>query len=361
MKTILFRAFSFMAAGFVFQSSAPAADTNPPPRLTVELRDGSRVVGECLENHFKFHSALLGDIKLDVKNVRTVECVSTNSAKLTTANGDTLTVSFVDSALAVKTSFGKVELAVASIRKFTVSAPAAHGRHRAGLVALWAGEDNADDSVNGCNGQLVNGAGFAPGKIGQAFSLNEDGGKGRYYSGNYVLIPAKPELNVGRGDGFTIAAWINPATITRQMSIVEFDGSPGSSIAGVCFWISLPPSTGTGPGCIYANIVESNGTFHDVASAPGLLKPNVWQQIAVTYDKASGTTTLYLNGNAVTKEQVGSFTAKTDTDLLLGGRYFSTSASNPSDAFSGKLDEVGLYNRALSASEIREDFEAESY
>jgi hypothetical protein len=37
-----------------------AIDTNPPPRLTIELRDGSRVLGDSGGEHFNFHSALLG-------------------------------------------------------------------------------------------------------------------------------------------------------------------------------------------------------------------------------------------------------------------------------------------------------------
>ena len=111
-------------------SAGSAADTNPPPRLTVELRDGSRVVGESVAKNFRFQSALLGEIKLNVKDIRSVECVSTNSTKLTTANGDALTVSFVDSGFAVKTSFGKVELAANSIRTIHVSRSDGNGvRH----------------------------------------------------------------------------------------------------------------------------------------------------------------------------------------------------------------------------------------
>jgi hypothetical protein len=102
--------------------AAHAAGTNLPPRLTVDLRDGSRVVGTSVDKNFKFHSALLGDIKLAVKDIRGVECVATNSAKLTTTQGDTLMGWFVESAIAIKTSFGKVKLAVASIRSVKVLA-----------------------------------------------------------------------------------------------------------------------------------------------------------------------------------------------------------------------------------------------
>jgi hypothetical protein len=111
-----------IAIFFAGQVRADAADTNPPPRLTVELRDGSRVVGDSMEKYLGFQSALLGKIKLAVKDIRSVECVSSNAAKVFTVNGDKLTVAFVDSDFAVKTSFGKVKLAANSIRSVKVSA-----------------------------------------------------------------------------------------------------------------------------------------------------------------------------------------------------------------------------------------------
>jgi hypothetical protein len=131
MKSMALRAFSFLTLAFFAAIPAiQAADTNPPPRLTVELRDGSRVVGDSVEKYFKFHSALLGNLKFAVKDIRSVECISSNSAKLATASGDSLTVSFVDADFAIKTSFGKVELAAASIQNIHVSCSAGNGfRH----------------------------------------------------------------------------------------------------------------------------------------------------------------------------------------------------------------------------------------
>jgi hypothetical protein len=145
MKILALRAWATLSLAFLSTASVSlsAADTNPPPRLTVELRDGSRVVGESVAEKIEFHSALLGKIRLPVKDIRTVEWVSTNSAKLTTSNGDTLMVSFVDSQLPVKTSFGKVELAAGVIRKFSVAI------RRAG--ALPAGE--GDIAFGGVNWQ----------------------------------------------------------------------------------------------------------------------------------------------------------------------------------------------------------------
>jgi hypothetical protein len=121
MKTLL-QLVCLLAIGISCASPGRAATaTNPPPRLTVELRDGSRVVGASADDYFTFRSALLGEVKLNVKDIRTVECVSSNSAKLSTASGDSLMVSFVDSEFAVNTSFGKVDLSVDSIRSVKVS------------------------------------------------------------------------------------------------------------------------------------------------------------------------------------------------------------------------------------------------
>src|SRR4051812_262251 len=41
-----------------------------------------------------------------------------------------------------------------------------------GLVAWWTGDGNALDALGGNNGLLEGGTGFAPGKVGQAFSLD---------------------------------------------------------------------------------------------------------------------------------------------------------------------------------------------
>jgi hypothetical protein len=352
MKT--FRRFLFLLCVFALGYNLASAATNQLGlRLTIELRDGSRVVGQSMDEVLKFKSPLLGELKLAVKDIRSVECATTNSAKLTTAGGDVLTCWFVNSNLRVSTGFGKVDLAVGSVRRLSASTMGHTGRSPEGLVALWSGESNAEDGVGGCNGQLVNGAGFAPGKVGQAFSLNDDDTGNGLYSGGYVQIPASPILDVGKEDGFTITAWIKPTTISRPMLIAEFTGNAGSSISGVCFWISLPPGNGTGAGCVFANVMEEDGACHNVTSAPRLVVPNVWQHIALTYDKTSGLAAIYLNGRSVIEQGIGGFSAKTKLDLLFGARVFSTSTSNPEGIFSGKLDEISIYKRALSTLEIQ--------
>lgn len=102
-------------------STAPMVMDKDVPQLTVELRDGSRVVGQSVNGQMKFHSALLGDIKLSFANIRSMEFTATNAAKLTAVNGDVLAVQVAETKIPIRTSFGKVELAVESIRQVGVS------------------------------------------------------------------------------------------------------------------------------------------------------------------------------------------------------------------------------------------------
>jgi hypothetical protein len=126
MKTSSLRIVSFFTFGFVIAafSIARADGTDSPPRLTVELRDGSRLVGTCPEPAFRFHSVPLGDLKVNLKDIRSVERTSDTSAKLMLAGDDTLTVSYVDTTITVETKFGTQSLPVDSISKFTVQGPA---------------------------------------------------------------------------------------------------------------------------------------------------------------------------------------------------------------------------------------------
>ncbi|HZL14083.1 MAG TPA: LamG domain-containing protein [Verrucomicrobiae bacterium] len=342
MKTI--QALGFVSLLFllpVHSVDASPAETNAPDyRLTVDLRDGSRVIGESGSDHLKFHSALLGDLKLWVKDIRSVECVSSNSAKLMTTGGDTLMVWFADSEVTAKTSFGKVELSVDSIRKITVSAGGAAGARRPGLVALWSGEDNGKDSIGGNDAELTD-MDFADGQVGRAFSLNG--------FGSWMKIPASPSLDVGNGDGLTISAWIKPSNVNSFHPILEWEVTKQKN--AVSFWIGHLPQD---HGVLFGNIGDDQGNTHSLCSTPGAVVSGQFQHIAMTYDKISGIGRLFVNGYVVAQENLGVFTPQTTDDLFISRRP----ADQPGDwtyntFFGGLLDEVAIYNRALSMEEIQ--------
>ena len=218
-----------------------------------------------------------------------------------------------------------------------------------GIVAWWPAEGNAYDIMGGNNGILENGASFTNGEVGLAFNFN---GVNQYLLVNAV---SSNSLNVGLGGGLTIEGWINPTSVANAAPLAEYErvlGSFNVADLGVHFYLSILP-TGISPGNVYANLVDSSGGQHPLGSGPNVVSAGAWQHVALTYDKASGLAAIYVNGAAILRTNLGSFTPQTSfTNLLLGARTYYGSVSSPTDKFPGQMDEMSLYNRALSSNEI---------
>jgi hypothetical protein len=224
-----------------------------------------------------------------------------------------------------------------------------------GMVAWWQAENNLADSAGSSLGTLKNGANFSAGEVGTAF--NFDG------VDDYLVVKG-PNLNVGTGAGLSVEGWINPANTTTPMPIIFYENNLGTYNgydAGMHFYISIYPDTGTGPGCLVANLLDTNSVSHIIASTTNLVTAGVWQHVALTYDRSSGNAAIYLNGTPVVQTNLGSFTVQTTfTNLLIGGHTTYGSEANPSEKFAGKMDELSLYSRALSGSEISALYNASS-
>jgi titin len=206
----------------------------------------------------------------------------------------------------------------------------------AGAVADYRAEGNAEDALFFNPGTLQGNVTFEPGRFGQAFHFDGATGEG-------VNIPASPSLNVGAGGGLTLTAWINPDDVSSQEPIIEWTN-------GVHLWFSVTFGGAQGPGNLYANLPDTNGIGHVISSAPNLIQPHQWQFVALTYDQASGVATLYLNGEVVRQLTLGIFTPNTTGDVNLGHRV--PGSFSGSGQFAGGMDEVGIYNQALSIGDI---------
>jgi hypothetical protein len=216
-----------------------------------------------------------------------------------------------------------------------------------GLVSWWPGEGNANDIMGNNNGFLQGGINFTAGEVGQAFNFDgvDDG----------ISVPASSSLNVGAGQGMTLECWIAPTSVANQEPLMEWSGNGGSIHNGVHFWLSVTFAGVGGPGCIYANIVDSVGGLHIFASPTGIVQAGILQHVALTYDKASGVGKIYYNGSLVSSGNLGSFTPKTDTSFLLGRRMDFGDLN-----YQGVIDESAIFNRALSSNEIAAIYNAGS-
>jgi hypothetical protein len=315
----------------IFLQIAGAADTDSQPKITFELRDGSRVMGTSVEDHFKFHSALLGDLKLLIKDIRSVECVSTNMAKLTTANGDALTVAFLESRFKIKTGFGKVELAADQVKRISVvnlSGVAAHDR----LVLFWSGDGDTKRNV-----------GTDPDT---AASLDADGP---------VMVHNNPALvSMQETRQLTIEAWVRPRSIPNEFPVLLSKGGnqPPNAYGGYEIYLD----------CSGNHDLSFVSSDYDFSTYGGWINQHLgeWIHVAFTIDDRSKAACYYINGMPTNDGRKNGVTYDlnfaTSNNLYIGS---PDPASHPNRTrFDGEMRDVALYNRVLTAEEIRADFES---
>ncbi|MBS1794234.1 MAG: carboxypeptidase regulatory-like domain-containing protein [Acidobacteria bacterium] len=205
------------------------------------------------------------------------------------------------------------------------------------LVSWFAGEGNALDSKSNNHGALQNGATYANGKVGQAFSF--DGTDDR------VLVPNSPSLDI-TGNQMTIEAWINPTVVTGDRQIVSMATGvavPGSRKYGLFIQ----------NGRLGAE-VRTTDAYYGSAPTDGDIAPNVFTHIALVYNGSQ--LIRYINGAAV-----GSPVPLTGNIVASNGVFsIGQFATDGASSFQGVIDEVGVYDRALSASEISSVYNAAS-
>jgi hypothetical protein len=206
----------------------------------------------------------------------------------------------------------------------------------AGVVSWWPGDGNAVDIVGGNNGTLVGGATFAPAEVGQAFNLNGPS--------QSIAVRGPSSVSGPR----TIEGWILPRanTTNRGMPIL----TSGTTFAGDFFGIEGATSYQTaGPYDLY---VDHWGAA--IAASTVAVRPYAWNYVAVTYDGTK--ISFYVNGQAAGSVSGKFFDYSNMNTFRIGGNTIGGTTTTTS--FHGEIDELTLYNRALSLQEIQSIFQA---
>jgi acetyltransferase-like isoleucine patch superfamily enzyme len=198
-----------------------------------------------------------------------------------------------------------------------------------GPVSFWPGDSNATDIQNGNNGTLMNGATFAPGVIGSAFSF--DG------VDDFVQVPDSDLWAFGSSD-FTISLWTNFRSIAGGPSVlIGNDEGPGITNKWLFVW------TPSGGGALVLHFNGSMGSG-DLVFAPFTPNLSQWYHLAIT--RSGDTFTIYADGNPIGSETRTVMIPNPSAPLTIGqaeGQFF----------MNGLLDEIKIHKRALSASEIQ--------
>ena len=212
-----------------------------------------------------------------------------------------------------------------------------------GMVSWWPGDGNAEDIVDGNDGSLQGGAGFAAGLVDQAFSM--DG------ADDYVLVPDSASLDLT--DQFTLDAWINPSGLhsagpTSGPLISKIGGAGGNN--GYQLGIR---GNNAEMFCEFNAAGEPWPTNALIVTLPSAIPMGQWSHVACVYDNAD--LKIYVDGVLVGTQAIG---AKSVVNSASNVRIGSN--DNNDHFFHGVIDEVEIFNRALTADEIRAIYNAGS-
>lgn len=210
---------------------------------------------------------------------------------------------------------------------------------RKGLVGYWRLEEASgtryDCSSTGAHLSDSNTCGQVTAKVGYGSTFLASGSK-------FLAATSSNKIQFSLSQPFTFAAWCKPTNnATAQLIATHFDNT---AVRGVSFAIQ---STGQPSLSLY-----SSGSAYRYNIGATVITDGTWRLIVGTYDGSGSQNGINLYVNNVS-EAPGRAGAGSMTDLNnagvfeLGGSTASTSA-----CYNGALDEVGVWNRVLSAAEL---------
>ncbi len=230
-----------------------------------------------------------------------------------------------------------------------------------GMVGWWPADGNATDIAGNNHGTLKNGATFAAGKVGQAFSF--DG------VDSVVEIANEAKFDFDGTDAFTIDAWIktSPKVVGDHIIVAKQNINPAQPVSYPGYGLVIDDSIGPPKPYVHTDalmLILQHGWPDQIIWVRGTtdIIDGQWHHVAGTYDgsgSASGVK-LYVDGvlesMIVEQDDLGANTILNNAPLTIGTRKDNTADV----AFNGLIDEVEVYNRALTASEIQSIYNAGS-
>ena len=210
-----------------------------------------------------------------------------------------------------------------------------------GLNAYYSFNGNSNDESGGGNAGTVNGATLTTDRFGTTNSAYSFDGLT-----NYIQLASPFYNGASTLDELSYSYWINPSNITSNMGVLHYDS----------YWRQKHSVIGANGEVSWGGANPS--TYMGITSATNTIVPGQWQHIVLVF--SSSTLSLYLNGNLL--NTIATPQPLMDYQQVISGNSNGTnkigcrtsvSLGNYS-FFDGKIDDIGIWNRALTECEIQD-------
>jgi hypothetical protein len=320
--------------------------TNAPLQMSVELVDGSRIIGTP---HIKGVTLQTGYAKVDLplKEIRTIRMNPDHeTAIIELQKGDKLTGVLTLAPIRLATVFGKATIGVEHVARISIRS----GVSAAALVLYYSFDRNEGDIVtdlsgNGNDGKVNQARWVAQGKVGGAYD----------FSGNdSAWVSFDPKFLEG-SRAMSVSAWFksygDPGDWEQIIGCSTEEDNVQTPVSFLWF-----NRTGLGNNAhTRLLLTQDTGRRESVAIIPSKPTPffrdGTWHHVVLTWDGTSAT--YYIDGVPDAKKATGAGTLAYASDrrsLIGNGWAFGRASHN----FNGLIDEVMIFNRALQESEVRE-------
>jgi len=198
-----------------------------------------------------------------------------------------------------------------------------------GVVSWWRFEGNARDEIGNNHGTLQGDVNFVEGKFGKAGSF--------ITTSDQIEISDDSSLDIV--NEITISAWVYPKSIHNGYAVHPIKKWSSPSDANFVLYYFGNGTGPTGQIVFFANATQSGVYVWKTISEYYPVDLNTWHHVLLSYKSTEGGQ-LYINGNPVGILRGGGDLITNNVNLYLG-------------RLNGSLDEVMIFNRALTENEVK--------
>ncbi|NEO73180.1 filamentous hemagglutinin N-terminal domain-containing protein, partial [Moorena sp. SIO3H5] len=208
-------------------------------------------------------------------------------------------------------------------------------------IVYWSLDETSGSTAfnatgNGFNGTYEGVTQGVPGISGTAGEFNGNNDT----AVDIGTVQSGSELDISN-QSFTVEAWVKPNEIGERQSYFGIHNEDqGTNDQGNSLYFRLTNQAS----------VRFGDFPNDLETPDDIIEANTWYHIVASYDKTSGNNTIFVNGREINRNDQGAFKGQ-DPRILIGAWQ-----NIRNESFNGVIDEVAVYNTALSPETVAEHY-----